>query len=78
MAGRIKAVFQSNAGSAVVEEARKERAQLVVVGARERNSAERVVLGSVSQHVLHHCHCPVAVAHRPQRSHTKDTILMYM
>jgi nucleotide-binding universal stress UspA family protein len=38
-------------------------AQMVVVGSRGQNALTRVLLGSVSNGLLHHAHCPVAVIH---------------
>lgn len=53
-------------GPAIVEAT--EGADLVVVGARGRRELTELVLGSVSQHVLHHAACPVVVMHGSDRS----------
>jgi nucleotide-binding universal stress UspA family protein len=51
----------TGAGQALVDAS--DTATLVVVGSRGRSALTETVLGSVSHHVLHQAHCPVAVVH---------------
>ncbi|WP_405018056.1 universal stress protein [Kitasatospora sp. NBC_00070] len=54
--------LRTNAAAALVEASHD--AGLLVVGTHQRNPLTRVLLGSVSAHLLHHAHCPVTVVPR--------------
>ena len=70
MAGRIQALRCICAGELIVEVAKKEGAVLIVIGSRGQGVLRRTLMGSVSQYVLHHAHCPVVVITQPHH-HTK-------
>lgn len=52
---------------AIVREAERFNSDLIVVGSHGRSALSRLVLGSVSQGVLHHAPCSVRVARRGKR-----------
>lgn len=45
----------------ILEQAQKRHAGLIVLGARGLSAPGRFLLGSVSDRVMHHAHCPVTV-----------------
>jgi nucleotide-binding universal stress UspA family protein len=49
--------------------------QLLVVGSRGRDAMASTILGSVSQGVLHHATCPVAVVRAPQVSEKQPRVI---
>ncbi len=48
--------------TAILDTAEKEQVDLIVMGTRGLGTAERWLIGSVSDKVLHHAHCSVLVA----------------
>ena len=51
-------------------------ASLVIIGSRGQGTLRRTFLGSVSDSVVHHCHCPVLVCRHPSehnKQHAKWT-----
>lgn len=59
-------VWDGDPGDSIAAAAEAEHADIVVVGTRGRSGAERMLLGSVSDHVVRHAECPVLVV-RPKR-----------
>lgn len=54
-------VWEGTPGPAIVEAATSEAADLVVVGSHGRGRVGRLVLGSVSDHVVRNAPCPVLI-----------------
>lgn len=60
-------VWEGEPGGSIAAAAEAEAADLVVVGTRGRSGAERMLLGSVSDHVVRHAQCPVLVVRPSSR-----------
>jgi nucleotide-binding universal stress UspA family protein len=54
-------VWDGEAGEAIVAAADSENADLIVVGSHGRSGVSRFLIGSVSDYVVRHAHCPVMV-----------------
>ncbi len=54
-------VLQGDPREMLIEEARRERADLVVVGSHGRTGLDRLLMGSVASHVVTHAPCSVLV-----------------
>lgn len=65
------AVFSGNAKEAILEEARKWNADLIVVGSHGRRGFKRFLLGSVSEAVAMDAHCSVVVVRDTARTSRK-------
>lgn len=54
-------VWEGVPGEAIVAAADSENADLIVVGSHGRSGVSRFLIGSVSDYVVRHAHCPVMV-----------------
>jgi nucleotide-binding universal stress UspA family protein len=72
MTGRVLIKYGSRPGEAIVDIAKAEEVSMVVMGTRGLGTVRRTILGSVSDFVLHHAHCPVVVCSH-DRSRTSST-----
>ena len=54
-------IWEGEPGESIVDAARSEAVDFVVVGSHGRGSVGRFFLGSVSDHVVHNAPCPVIV-----------------
>lgn len=57
-----------DAGPMITWVAEHEGSDIVVVGSHGHGFLKRMVMGSVSQHVLHHAPCPVLLVREPRHS----------
>ncbi|HSV14267.1 MAG TPA: universal stress protein [Tepidisphaeraceae bacterium] len=69
-------VWPGVAGAAIAERAASFHPELIVVGSHDRGRFGRLLLGSVSQSVLHHANCSVRVARRPLQRYEEGLRLL--
>ncbi len=48
-------------GEAIIATAAEYKADLIVTGTRGMGTIRRTIMGSVSDYLVHHAHCPVVV-----------------
>jgi len=63
--GRVLSVPSKNAGETLVKVAREEQVFAVLMGTRGLSKLKKVILGSVSDHVVQQADCPVIVVRKP-------------
>jgi nucleotide-binding universal stress UspA family protein len=61
-------IVEGNAPSAIVDEAEKWGADLIMLGSHGHTGLRRLLLGSISQNVASHAHCSVEIVRNPDRA----------
>ena len=54
-------IMQGDPAKVIIEHAKSKNYDLIVMGTRGRSSFQELLIGSVSQKVMHHASCPVMV-----------------
>lgn len=55
-------------GESICRMAEDENAAMIIVAMRGMGKVRRTILGSVSDYLIHHAHCPVVVCRQPSKS----------
>ena len=61
LSGNIRSEGGAKPGEIIVKVAHEEKATMIVMGTRGLGKVRRTIMGSVSDFVVHHAHCPVIV-----------------
>jgi len=64
----VNTIMQGNIPLTILEKAEREKADLIVMGARGKNTIENILLGSVSANVIRHAKTPVLLMRFPPES----------
>ena len=66
--GHIKSEGGGKPGEVICRVAEHDSVTMIVVGTRGLGSVRRTIMGSVSDYVVHHAHCPVVICRTPSKS----------
>jgi nucleotide-binding universal stress UspA family protein len=61
-------VWTGEPGESIVEAAAAEGVDVILVGAHDRGTIGRLLMGSVSDYVARHAHCPVLIVREPRKT----------
>lgn len=64
LSGVIKSRVSSKPGEVICSVAEEDKATMIVMGTRGLGKVRRTIMGSVSDYVVHHAHCPVIVCRK--------------